>query len=98
MRADENSDDEPAGGEALFAEFQRQIARVGVDPRLAFSQLNQIAAPTTRPLPDGSYEKSFTIDASGMVETLRRLPANAGTAAFVAAYNAAHPNFHPPAE
>jgi hypothetical protein len=28
---------------------------------------------------------------------LRRLPANAGTAAFVAAYNAAHPDFHPPA-
>jgi hypothetical protein len=97
MRADENSAGQPAGAEALFAEFERQIARVGVDPQLAFSQLNQIAAPTTRPLPDGSYEESFTMDASGIVEMLRRLPDNAGTAAFVAAYNAAHPDFHPPA-
>lgn len=97
MHANESPPGQPAGADALFAEFERQVARVRVDPRLAFSQLNQIAAPVSRPLPDGSHEESFTIDASGMVETLRGLPDNAGTAAFVAAYNAAHPDFHRPA-
>ena len=97
MPANENPAGQPAGAEALFAEFERQIARVRIDPQLAFAQLNQIAAPVTRPLPDGSYEESFTVDASGIVETLRGLPDNAGTAAFVAAYNAAHPDLHRPA-
>jgi len=97
VRPDENSPGQPAGTDTLFADFVREIARVGVDPRLAFSQLNQIVAPTTRPLPDGSCEESFTIDASGIVAVLRGLPAEAGTAAFVAAYNAAHPDFHRPA-
>jgi hypothetical protein len=97
MLPDDNSAGRSADPEALFAEFERHIARVGVDAPLAFSQLNQIAAPATRLLPDGSHEESFTIDASGIVETLRALPDNAGTAVFVAAYNAAHPDFHRPA-
>ena len=96
MRTNDNSAGRP-GAEALFAEFEHQVARVRLDPRVAFSQLSQIAAPVTRALPDSSYEESFTIDASGIVETLRGLPDNAGTAAFVAAYNAAHPGFQPPA-
>ena len=97
MRADETPAGPAAGADAFVAEFERQVARVRIDPQLAFSRLNQIAAPVTRPLPDGSYEESFTIDASGIVAMLRSLPDNAGTAAFVAAYNAAHPDFHPPA-
>jgi hypothetical protein len=36
------------------------------------------------------FIESFTIDFSGIVETLSRLPDNAGTPAFVEAYNRTH--------
>ena len=39
-----------------------------------------------------AQEVVFTIDISGEVEALRGLPDGAGTAAFVAAYNARHPD------
>jgi hypothetical protein len=72
---------------ALGAEFMWQIERVGVDMRVAFPQLREIAPPTERLLGDDGVEVSFTIDASGIVETLRTLADDAGTHAFVAAYN-----------
>ena len=97
MHLNEDSIGRPAGVDAWVAELERQVARVGIDPRIALPQLHELEASVTRPLPDGSYEESFTIDVSGIVETLRTLPDNAGTAAFVAAYNAAHPDFRGPA-
>jgi hypothetical protein len=73
--------------EALGAEFIWQAERVGVDMRAAFPQLREIAPPTERPLGDDAVEEGVTIDASGIVETLRTLADDAGTQAFVAAYN-----------
>lgn len=68
--------------DALATELMWQVERVGVDMRAAFPQLREIAPPTEHLLGDG-----FTIDASGIVETLRTLADDAGTEAFVAAYN-----------
>jgi hypothetical protein len=93
MPAHKNPDPQPTGGDALFREFERQIARVGVDPQKAFPRLHEIEAPVIRRLSDDTWEESLTIDASGIVETLRALPDNAGTTAFVEAYNATHVDF-----
>jgi hypothetical protein len=73
-----------------MAEFQRQLRRVGVDLRATRDDLHEVFPEQRRDLPDGGYEVAFTIDVSGIMETLHSLPDGAGTAAFVAAYNAAH--------
>jgi len=75
-------------GEALGAEFARQLERVGVDMRTARPQLREIAPPVERQISDDEYEVTLTVDVSGIIDTLRRLPTGAGMDAFVAAYNA----------
>jgi hypothetical protein len=80
--------EQEAQAAALTAEFIRQIERVGVDMPAAFPQLRESAPPVERYLSDDEVEVSITIDASGIVRTLRTLPDGAGTDAFVAAYNA----------
>lgn len=79
--------------EADHADFERQLVRTGVDLRAASPQLNEIEAPRRRDVAgvDGveTFLEEFTIDFSGILETLRRLPDGAGTSAFVAAYNLA---------
>jgi hypothetical protein len=80
--------EQEAQAAALTEEFIRQIERVGVDMPAAFPQLRESAPPVERYLSDDEVEVSITIDASGIVRTLRTLPDGAGTHAFVAAYNA----------
>jgi hypothetical protein len=80
-------------GEALTADFLAQLARVGVDMRAASPRMHEIVPPEETENADGSTTVSFTIDASGIVETLRGLPDGAGTEAFVRAYNS---RFQPP--
>jgi uncharacterized protein YdiU (UPF0061 family) len=80
--------EQEAAAEALVAEFMRQLERVGVDMPTASPQLREIAPPVERQISDDEYEVMLTVDVSGIVNTLRRLPDRAGTDAFVAAYNA----------
>jgi hypothetical protein len=80
--------EQEAAAEALGREFFHQVARVAVDMQAAFPRLREIAPPVERQISEDEVEVGFTIDASGIVETLRSLPDGAGTDAFVAAYNA----------
>jgi hypothetical protein len=75
-------------GEELTADFLKQLTRVGVDFREASPLLHEIEPPQEHENADGTTEVTFTIDASGIVETLRKLPDGVGTDAFVRAYNA----------
>jgi hypothetical protein len=77
--------------EALVADFEREIARVRVNLRKASPKMREFEPPIERENPDGSIDVTLTIDVSGIIETLRTLPNGAGTAAFVAAYNARPP-------
>ena len=79
--------EQAAAAEAIGREFLQQLERVGVDMQAAFPRLREIAPPVEREISDDEVEISITIDASGIVETLRTLPDGAGTDAFVAAYN-----------
>jgi hypothetical protein len=74
--------------EALVSEFMRHVERVGVEMPTASLQLREIAPPAERQIADDEHEVTHTIDVTGIVETLRELSDGAGTAAFVAAYNA----------
>lgn len=80
--------EQQAAAESLVREFMRQLERVAVDMQAAFPRLREIAPPVERQISEDEVEIGFTIDASGIVETLRGLPDGAGTDAFVAAYNA----------
>jgi hypothetical protein len=82
------SPEQQAAAEAVGREFLRQLERVGVNMQAAFPRLREIAPPVERQISEDEFEVGFTIDASGIVETLRGLPDGAGTDAFVAAYNA----------
>lgn len=88
-----NDDDD---GEALTADFLAQLARVGVDLRAASSRMHELVPSREIENEDGTTEVVFTVDASGIVETLRKLPDGAGTDAFVRAYNARFPDLDAP--
>lgn len=90
MSDDDVSQEERDERQELVAEFQRQLRRVGVDLRAGAPAMHEVLPEQRRDLPDGSYEVTFAIDVSGILETLRSLADDAGTAAFVAAYNATH--------
>jgi hypothetical protein len=83
--------------EALTAEFLAQLARVGVDMRSASPRMHEIVPPRETGNEDGTTEVVFTIDASGIVDTLQKLPDGAGTDAFVRAYNTRFPDLDSPA-
>lgn len=80
--------EQEAAAEMLLREFMHQLERVAVDMQAAFPRLREIAPPVERHISEDEVEIGFTVDASGIVETLRNLPDGAGTDAFVAAYNA----------
>jgi hypothetical protein len=82
-------------GQALTAEFLAQLTRVGVDMRAASPRMHEIDPARETENDDGTNEVVFTIDVSGIIETLRRLPDAAGTDAFVRAYNARFPDRDP---
>jgi hypothetical protein len=91
------SPDQRCDIEALMADFDPQSVRVGVDLRTAMRSMNEIEAPRQSAIESDasgeSFTESFTIDVSGILETLRSLPDGAGTSAFVAAYNRTHPDW-----
>jgi hypothetical protein len=91
MKDEELSPEQRRNIEALIADLEAQIARVGVDLRAAMQVMHEIEAPQrSDPSDDGSYTESHTIDLTGIVETLRGLRDGAGTSAFVTAYNRTH--------
>jgi hypothetical protein len=93
----EHHPNEDEDGEALTAEFLAQLTRVGVDMRAASPRMHETVLPQETENEDGTIDVVFTIDVSGIVETLRRLPDDVGTDAFVRAYNAQFPDLDSPA-
>jgi hypothetical protein len=97
MVEDDLSPEQRRDIEALHAEFTQQLARARVDLRAASRRMHEIAPPVRQEVSaDDSSETftmTFTVDVSGIVETLRQLPDDAGTSAFIAAYNMAHPDW-----
>lgn len=80
--------------DALNEELHAHVSRVGLDLRTALRGINEVYPPERRDDASGeSYTMAFTIDFSGIVETLRNLPDGAGTTAFIAAYNRDHPDW-----
>ena len=88
MEGQPRTPEQESAAETLIREFLQQLERVTVDMQAAFPRLRQIAPPVERQISEDEVEIGFTVDASGIVETLRGLPDGAGTDAFVAAYNA----------
>jgi hypothetical protein len=88
MDEQELSPEQQAEIEAMNAEFMRQVERVGVEMEEAHPQLRALAPVVERRMSDDEFEVMITVDFSGILETLQGLPDGAGTAAFVAAYNA----------
>jgi hypothetical protein len=95
MPEHDSQDDDVA--EALTAEFLAQVARVRVDMRAASPRMHEIVSPRETDNDDGTTDVVFTVDVSGIVEALRKLPDGAGTDAFVRAYNARFPDLNTPA-
>jgi hypothetical protein len=95
MDEDDLSPEQRRHLEALHAEFTQQLARVGVDLRAASPHMHETAPPVRHEVStddsSDTFTMTFTLDVSGIVDTLRQLPDDAGTSAFIAAYNAAHP-------
>ena len=101
MNEEELSPEQREHVEAMMADLGAQSTRVSVDLRAAMRDINEIEAPRIQEDEGGeSWTESFTIDLSGILETLRVLPDGAGTSAFVAAYNQAHRDWRerPPEE
>lgn len=97
MEWHELSPEEQREVEAEQVDFERQLARVGVDLRAASPHMHELEEPVRQAVAGDedseSYIISFTVDVSGILETLRQLPDGVGTSAFVAAYNAEHPDW-----
>jgi hypothetical protein len=94
MNDDDLSPEQRREIEALVTEYMQQLERVRVDMRAASSDLHEVYPPVREDVSSDdsseTYTETFSIDVSGFVDTLRRLPDNAGTAAFIAAYNRTH--------
>jgi hypothetical protein len=97
MSDEELSPEQRLDIEALMADLEAQSARVGADLRTAMRTMNEIEAPRRSPIESDdsgeSFTESFTIDVTGILETLRALPDGAGTPALVWAYNRTHPDW-----
>jgi hypothetical protein len=83
-------ENDPSNGmfDAQSVELLRHLVRTSVDIRDATPHLHEIAEPIEHQLIDIDFEVILTFDLLGTLETLRSLPDLAGTAAFIAAYNA----------
>ena len=94
MSEDGSSPEQRPDIDALMADFEAQSVRAGVDLRMAMRSMNEIEAPRQSALLSDesgeSFTESFTIDVTGILDTLRSLPDGAGTSAFVAANNRTH--------
>lgn len=98
MEWEELSPEQQRQLEADHADFERQLVRTAVDLRAASAHMHEIEEPRRREVDEDEDEDEdterfimeLTIDFTGILETLRRLPDGAGTSAFVAEYNATH--------
>ena len=98
MSSDELSPDEEAELERLAQEVVDEAARVGVDWEAARERMRALAESTwTESGDDAPAELTVGLDMTLLLDTLRRLPDGAGTARFLAAYEAAEPHEEPPA-
>ena len=93
MEESELTPEQEAQMAALVGDLEREVARVGVDLQQAFAHVRESAPRTERRISDDEMEMEFLVDVggaldlNGMLQTLRGLPAGAGTQAFLAAYH-----------
>lgn len=98
MSSDELSPDDEAELERLAQEVVDEAARVGVDWETARERMRALAEATwTESGDDAPTELTIGLDMTLLLDTLRSLPDGAGTARFLAAYEAAGPDEEPPA-
>ena len=98
MSSDELSPDEEAELERLAQEVVDEAARVGVDWEAARERMRALAEATWTESEDSApAELTVGLDMTLLLDTLRRLPDDAGTARFLAAYQPPRP-FLPLAE
>jgi hypothetical protein len=97
IRAEEMTPEQHAEIEGMMLEWDAELGRVGVDMDAARPRLREIAPQSEREIGDAETEVIFTLDVSGIIDTLRSLPDGAGTERFIAAYNSRSPSPEPPA-
>ena len=90
MPDNELTPEQEAELEQLAAETIREAERVGVDWDAAAERMRTLASETWDAIEDGSSgELTLDLDLSLLLRTLQRLPNDAGTERFLAAYEAA---------
>jgi hypothetical protein len=82
--------DQAGAHEALLADVERELTRVGVDFEAAATALlaDRPDANVAAAADDDGWATVVGLDAAGLRAVLRTLSAGAGTAAFVAAFRA----------
>jgi hypothetical protein len=98
IRDEEMTPEQHAEIEGMMLEWEAQITRVGVDMDAARPMLREIAPPVEHEISETETEETFTLDLSGIIDTLRSLPDGAGTDRFIAAYNARSPSVDLPVD
>ncbi len=89
MDEDDLSQEQADEVQRLVDEVERESARVQVDWNLAAERLRALAEVHETATDDqGASEMSLGLDVTLLARTLRRLPDGAGTAAFLAAFEA----------
>lgn len=88
MKRDALTSQQLAQAESVAADFIRHLHRVHVSMEVASARLFAREAEVEEWINDRELEISLTLDVSSILETLRGLPDDAGTEAFIAAYNA----------
>jgi hypothetical protein len=81
--------------EAIVSELGHHARRVGVDMQEALPRLHAQVPPVERRISSDEREMTFSMDVGSILLTLRGLPDDAGTAAFVAAHEARAREAHP---
>lgn len=98
MSSDELSPEDEAELERLAQEVVDEAERVGVDWEAARERMRELAESTwPESGDDAPAELTIGLDMTLLLDTLRRLPDGAGTARFLAAYEAAGPDGEPSA-
>ena len=98
MPDDELSPEEEAELEQLAHDVVDEAERVGVDWDAAQERMRALAEAEWTAAGEGTAgELTIGLDMSTLLDVLRQLPDGAGTARFLAAYEAAAPDDGPPA-
>lgn len=98
MPGDELTAEQEAEIARVAEEAVREAERVGIDWETAQERMRTLSRQDVQMSEDGeTAEVTIELDLTLLLQTLRQLPDGAGTARFLAAYEAAGSNDAPPA-